>query len=167
MSRSLVLSLTALLAWLPGCGGAVTRDLLRNKDVVRRQHAQVWSHGDLAAIDELYAPDFICHFLVGPEWRGRAGVKQQVTLHRLSFPDWTEEVEDIVAESDRVVTRFRSSGTHRGEFQGIAPTGRRVTISEVAVYRVVNGQIAEQWGFPDVAGLLRQLEAPTTAPPVR
>jgi steroid delta-isomerase-like uncharacterized protein len=152
---------------LSGCGRSATEDLVRNKGVVRRQHTQVWSQGDLGAIDELYAPGFVCHFLVGPEWRGRVGVREQVTAHRRTFPDWTEEIEDIVAEGDRVVTRFRSSGTHRGEFQGIAPTGRRVTIAEVAVYCVVNGQIVEQWGFPDIAGLLRQLGTPDTTPPAR
>jgi steroid delta-isomerase-like uncharacterized protein len=158
-------AVVALFCVLPGC----TRDgqqVARNKEVVRRTHDLVWSKGNLSAIDELYAADFVCHFLVGPEWRGREGVREVVTNHRRSFPDWNEEIEDIIAEGDRVVTRFRSSGTHRGEFQGIPPTGRRVTISEVAIVRVVNGQIVEQWGFPDIAGLLQQLqpEEPPEAP---
>jgi predicted ester cyclase len=66
-------------------------------------------------------------------------------------------VEDVVAEGDRVVTRFTSSGTQLGEFQGVRATGRRVAISEVAVYRFAGGKIAEQWGFPDVLSLQRQL----------
>jgi len=157
MTRILVAGLAALAWMMPGCSQA-DRQLVQNKEVVRQAHERVWSQGDLAAIDELYAPDFVCHFLVGPEWRGREGVREAVTNHRRSFPDWKEEIEDIIAEGDRVVTRFRSSGTHRGEFQGIPPTGRRVMIPEVAIVRLVDGQIVEQWGFPDIAGLLRQLQ---------
>ena len=56
-----------------------------------------------------------------------------------------------------MVTRFRSHGTHKGEFQGLAPTGKRVEVAEVAIYRIENGKIVEQWGFPDILGLQRQL----------
>ena len=157
MKRSVITGLTTLACILPGCSRN-DHQLLQNKDVVRRVHDRVFSQGDLSAVDELYSADFVCHFLVGPEWRGREGVKEHVTDLRRAFPDWREEVVDIIAEGDRVVTRFRSSGTHRGEFQGIPPTERRVTVPEVAIFRLANGQIAEQWGFPDIAGLLRQLQ---------
>ena len=63
-------------------------------------------------------------------------------------------MDDIVAEGDRVVIRFTSTGTHRGAFAGIAPTGR------MAIVRVVGGKIVEQWGLPDLNGLLEQLRAP-------
>lgn len=77
------------------------------------------------------------------------GVRDFVGGHHRSFPDWSEQVLDIVADGDRVVTRYHSTGTHKGEFQGIAPTGRRVEIAEVSVHRVLGGKIVEQWGFPD------------------
>ena len=64
---------------------------------------------------------------------------------------------DIIAEGDKVVTRFRSNGTHEGEFKGIAPTGREVEIFEVCIYRIENGKIAEQWGFPDELSLRNQI----------
>jgi steroid delta-isomerase-like uncharacterized protein len=130
-----------------------------NKAVVRLQHEEVWSRGNFVIVDEIYAPDFVCNFVVGPEWRGREGIKQQVAEHRTSFPDWNEHIEDIIAEGDRVVTRFTSRGTHKGSFQGIAPTGNQVTIDEIAIYRIAEGKIAEQWGFPDQMGLLRQVGA--------
>ena len=130
-----------------------------NKAIVLLQHEEVWNKGNLAIVDEIYAPDFVCHFNVGPEWRGREGVRQQVTEHRAAFPDWKEHIEDIIAEGDRVVTRFTSQGTHKGVFQGIAPTDNQVTINEVAIYRISGGKIAEQWGFPDQMGLLRQVGA--------
>ena len=162
MTRKLAGSITVLGGLLVACTPS-GQQIAQNKDVVLRQHALVWSQGDLSVVDGLYTSDFVCHFLVGPEWRGRQGVRDQVTAHRTAFPDWREEVEDIVAENDRVVTRFRSSGTHRGEFAGLPPTGRRVEISEVAIYRLVDGQIAEQWGFPDITGLLSQLQGPSEA----
>jgi predicted ester cyclase len=111
---------------------------------VLRSEAELWSKGNLAVADELYSPDFVCHFIVGPEWRGVEGIKREVRRHRASFPDWNERVDDIVAEGDRVVIRFTSTGTQRGEFAGIAPTGRKVSIQEVAIYRVVRGEIVEQ-----------------------
>ena len=89
-----------------------------------------------------------------------------VTRHRTSFPDWTEHIEDIIAEGDRVVTRWTSRGTHQGEFEGIAPTGKQVTVAEVAIFRIANGKIAEQWGFPDIMALLRQVGAKPSGKPV-
>jgi predicted ester cyclase len=59
--------------------------------------------------------------------------------------------------SVQVVTRWTSRGTHQGEFEGIAPTGKQVTVAEVAIFRITEGKIAEQWGFPDVMALLRQV----------
>lgn len=80
-----------------------------------------------------------------------------VRKHRISFPDWNEKVDDVIAEGDRVVVRFTSTGTHLGEFEGIAPTGKKVRIQEVAIFRLADGKIVEQWGVPDLHGLLQQL----------
>lgn len=130
-----------------------------NKSIVRLQHEEVWSKGDLSLIDEIYSPSFICHFIVGPEWHGREGIRQAVTKHRAAFPDWEEHIEDIIADADKVVTRWTATGTHKGKFEGISPTGNQVTIAEVAIYRIADDKIAEQWGFPDIMGLLRQIGA--------
>lgn len=132
-----------------------------NKAIVQLQHDEIWSKGILALIDEIYAPNLVCHFIVAPEWRGPDGVKNQARPHRASFPDWNERGEDIMAEGARVVTRFISTGTHRGELAGIAPTGRKVRRQEVAIYRVVGNEIVERWGFPDIHGLMQQLQSPT------
>jgi steroid delta-isomerase-like uncharacterized protein len=131
--------------------------LEQNKEVIQRNTAEVWSRGNLNILEELYTPDFICHFIVGPEWRGYKGIRKAVSGHRTSFPDWIEQIVDIVAEGDRVAIRFRSRGTQKGEFNGIPPTGRKVDIFEVAIFRLENGRIAEQWGFPDIMGLRQQL----------
>jgi len=65
----------------------------------------------------------------------------------------------MIAENDRVVIRFTSTGTQQGEFAGIAPTGKRVSIQEVAIFRLSGGKIVEQWSMPDIHGLLEQLKA--------
>jgi len=142
----------------PGCGTPREESLLAaNKELVRRQTEEVWSKGNIAIIDEIHAPDFVGHFPFG-ESGGREELKQRVALHRAAFPDWTEQIEEFIAEGDRIVIRFTSRGTHRGEFRGISATGRSVRISEVAIYRIADGRIAEQWVFPDVGSLLAQLE---------
>jgi steroid delta-isomerase-like uncharacterized protein len=147
---------------LLGCSTRQAKTLADNKSVVLRSEAELWSKGNLAVADELYSPDYVCHFVVGPEWKGVQGIKDVVAQHRRSFPDWNEKVDDIIAEGDKVVIRFNSTGTHQGEFAGIAPTGKKVSIREVAIFRVVDGKIVEQWGMPDVHGLLQQLGTPTS-----
>jgi len=149
-------------ASVSGCVAPQGTDLSRNKEIVLRSEAELWSKGNLTVADELYSPDFVCHFIVGPEWRGLEGIKDVVRSHRTSFPDWHERVDDIIAEDDRVVIRFTSTGTQLGEFQGIPPTGRKVSIQEVAIFRVVDGKIVEQWGMPDIHGLMEQLNASNT-----
>lgn len=134
-------------------------DAVENRAVVLRTIAEIWSRGNLQAADALYAADFVCHNLVGPEWRGISGIKGAVESHRMAFPDWQEHVDDIVVEGDRVAVRFTASGTHKGFFAGIPATGRKVTVKEVSFYRLSGGKIVEQWGMPDINGMRTQLRA--------
>jgi steroid delta-isomerase-like uncharacterized protein len=127
-----------------------------NKKLILKQHAEIWSKGNIALCDEMYTEDFICHFWGGPDWFGPQGVKERVANIRRAFPDWREEVEDIIAEDDKVATRFTSY--HMGEFQGIPATSKQVAVGEVAIFRISEGKIAEQWVFHDIAGLRAQLQ---------
>lgn len=161
MKINLILSLLAI-AVVSG-GAAQPPETAQNKAIVMRSEVELWSRGNLAVADQLYSPDFVGHFVVGPEWKGVEGIKREVRGHRLSFPDWKKTVDDIIAEGDRVVIRFHSTGTHRGTFAGIAPTGRKVAIREIAIYRLAHGKIVEQWGMPDLHGLLTQLQSPVGA----
>jgi len=157
MKRIILLAVTFFMFFVSGCDKQGTSQLEDNKALVRRQHEQVWSKGNLAVVEEIYDPDFVCHFPVGPEWRGPEGVKKMVTRHRTAFPDWKERIEDIIVEGDKVVTRFISRGTHEGKFMGIPATGKKVRIVEVAIFRIADGKIAEQWSFLGLQGLRRQL----------
>jgi steroid delta-isomerase-like uncharacterized protein len=162
MKTLLVACVTFIAASVVGCSTRPNSTLSGNKAIILRSEAELWSRGNLAVADELYSTDFICHFVGGTEWKGTSGIKGQVAGHRDAFPDWNENVDDIIAEGDRVVIRFTSTGTQRGEFAGMAPSGKKVTIQEAAIYRVVAGKIVEQWGFPDSQSLMQQLMAPAT-----
>ena len=113
----------------------------------------------MTELDKILAPDFVCHFINGIEWKGIEGAKNSITSHRKSFPDWKEEIVDMVSEGDKVVTRYKSTGTQQGTFNGLDATGKKVTIYETSIYRIANGKIAEQWGFPDALSLNNQPES--------
>jgi len=88
---------------------------------------------------------------------GTAGIKQFISIYRTAYPDTHFTVEDQVAEGDKVATRWTATGTHRGELMGIAPTGKRVTVTGIAITRVTNGKIVETWNNFDALGQLQQL----------
>ena len=110
------------------------------------------------AADELYAPGYVGHDPSNPEdIRGLEAAKQAAADYRQAFPDLQVTVEDLIAEGDKVVARLRFRGTHRGELEGIAPTGRRVDCTGIVVSRMEGGKIAEDWANFDDLGMMRQL----------
>lgn len=115
-----------------------------NKAMVRRLLEAI-NTGNMDVVDELFSP----------EVAGQA--KQNYTAFRSAFPDWREEIVDVVAEEDKVVGRFKCSGTNRGEMMGIAPTGRHMEVDEVYFLRVENGKFVEFWGLEDNLARMRQL----------
>ncbi len=153
---TLILAMTGLLF---GFTDPADTNYDGNVQAVIQQHTQVWSKGEVDLIPRIYARDYVGHFPGGEVVRGREGIRSLVESHRKSFPDWREVVVETISEGDRVASRYRSTGTHRGEFLGISPTGNVVEVAEVSVYRMVDGQIAEQWAFPDVVSLQQQLSA--------
>ena len=148
-------------ATVSACSQKPNPGLPDNKAIVLRSETELWSKGDLAVADQLYSPGFLCHFVAGSEWKGIQDLKRQIATTRAAFPDWNERVDDILVEGDRVAIRFTSTGTQQGEFEGMAPTGRKVSIREAAFFRVANGKIVEQWGFADSQALMQQLMSPT------
>ncbi|MEL0457517.1 ester cyclase [Flavobacteriaceae bacterium SZ-1-7] len=153
-----ILLLTASILFYSCSSNTKQTNLDANRDVVKKYH-EVWSNGQVNELDKILAPDFVCHFIDGIEWIGIEGANSSITSHRKSFPDWNEEIVDMISEGNKVVTRFKSTGTQLGAFNGLDPTGKKVTIYETAIYRIANGKIAEQWGFPDALSLNNQLEA--------
>lgn len=129
----------------------------RNKERVASIYAICWYQGDMEKIDELFAQDVKHdHFL--PGWpSGREGFKELVRFWRNAFPDIHEEALDLIADGEKVASRFRLRGTHRGDFYGIPGTGRKVGILGAEVFRIQNGMVTEYIYHEDTLGLFFQL----------
>ena len=128
-----------------------------NKSLVRRAMAAANSGWDPQVMAPFFAADY--RYLRSGQWTDMHGMRQALTRYDVGFPDRLFVIEDMIAEGDKVVVRYTWHGTHRGEFLGVAPTGREVTFRGTIVRRVVAGKIVEDWGVSDQLGLLRQIGA--------
>ena len=130
----------------------------QSKALVERFFTDTWVKGNLNAWDEL--PEDLVFWSFGTKIEGRENWMQAfVRPMSKGFPDLSVEPEFIVAEDDKVVVRWLGTGTHTGEFRGIAPTGKSISIAGVAIYRVADGKIVEGWSQADTFALLTQIGA--------
>ena len=130
-----------------------------NKTVVLRFLDEAYNKQNLAVGDELLATDFVAHSPDG-DMEGIQAWKQFATnVFLAAFPDLRCTVADTVAEGDKVVARWEVQGTHRGNLGAIAPTGKKVEITGIAIYRLAGGKIVEAWAENDRLGLMRQVGA--------
>jgi predicted ester cyclase len=132
-----------------------------NKGIVRRMIDEILNgQGNPDVADELFAPYYVGHNPASPvDTRGPEGVKGFASMFRSAFPDVHFSVEDQVAEGDKVVTRWRGSGTHRGDLFGIAPTGKGASFVGITINRIEGGKVAEEWQIFDALGMMQQLGA--------
>lgn len=131
-----------------------------NKAIIRRWLDEGWTKRNLAVADELIDSNFTVHGAGGQAVpSGPEGVKQLVIEWRTGFPDGQMIIDDLFAEEDKVVIRMTWRGTHKGEFYGIAPTGKQVNVTSIGIDRVANGKIVEGWGEVDMLGMYQQLGA--------
>lgn len=131
----------------------------QTRHLVTAVHA-AWSGQGLADLPKILTPDFQCHLPKGwglPDLIGPDAMAAAIRDHRLSFPDWTETITDLIVEGDRAASRFTATATHLGPFEGHAPTGRRISVDEIAFFRLSQGRIAEQWFLSDDLALHAQL----------
>jgi steroid delta-isomerase-like uncharacterized protein len=136
-----------------------------NKALVRRFWEQVWNQGDLLAIDEMVAPEFV-KYVPGRPMRGIQALKDWIAMSRTGAPDLRFTIEQEVAEGDAVATRWSARGTHSGPLLGIPATGKVVTMSGINIFRIANGKITEDRTAEDTLGLLQQLGViPPMGPP--
>jgi steroid delta-isomerase-like uncharacterized protein len=127
--------------------------------LVRRFYAEVWNRWDDAAVDDLLDEDFVFRGSLGDEVRRRDGFRGYRDKIRAAFPDFHNQVVDLVADGERAAARLRYSGHHRGEVLGIAATGALVTYSGAAFFSARDGRLLQVWVLGDVDGLRRQLGA--------
>jgi steroid delta-isomerase-like uncharacterized protein len=128
-----------------------------NKAVARRSIEEIWNKGDLAVVQELLASGYVHHVAGAETVRSSEGMGQFVTAFRSAFPDLTFTIEDQIAGADKVLTYWTGRGTHQGELQGIAPTGKQITITGMTLERIVNGKVVEGWAEFDALGMMQQL----------
>jgi steroid delta-isomerase-like uncharacterized protein len=126
-----------------------------NKDLARRS----WEATDNPdVIDEVYAPDVVWHVPDQEDVRGIEEAKQFIGMYQTAFPDMSATVEDVVAEGDKVVTRWTIRGTHQGEIEEFGPpTGRQVEAPGITIHRFEGGKIVEEWNSWDNLSFMQQL----------
>jgi steroid delta-isomerase-like uncharacterized protein len=138
----------------------------QSKAIARRYLEDVFAGGELDAIPELFAPDYVEHDPASEgEIRGHDAVRRDLASYQNALAGIEITVEDQIAEDDRVATRATLRATHVEELFGIEPTGARVTVTGIVIHHVVAGRLAEGWWNWDTLGLLRQLGALPAAQP--
>jgi steroid delta-isomerase-like uncharacterized protein len=128
-----------------------------NKAIARRYIQDVWDKGDFDAEKELVADNIVQYLPGQPPAPGLEAHHQLLTMFLNAFPDWHGPLEDVIAEGDKVTTRWTFHGTHQGELFGIPATGKQVTLTGMGIYRIENGKIVELWTNFDQLGMLQQL----------
>ena len=152
------LGLLQQIGVIPSESVPISTSTEENKAIVARYFNEILNQGKLEVIDEIMSPNFAFRIPTLPEpIRGPEGMKQFVTGLRNGFPDIHFTVEREAAEGDKVASRWRILGTHKGEFLGVSPTGNCVEDQGVDIFRIANGKIAEIWVNENDLGLMQQL----------
>lgn len=159
----------AMLACLATGAPAAAADLEANKALVRNFYEEMWNKHQPSAADRFVATNFIEHNPRLPQ--GLAGRKEFVGKVLAAFSDYHGEVEAVMAEGDRVVTRVRWTGTNDGPYEGRPPTGKKLVFSTSDFFRIEDGKIAEHWDVVETLaravalGLVSPPTAPAPTPP--
>lgn len=124
-----------------------------NKAVVHSMY-EVFNKHNPALLDEIIAPDYVDHTL---QLQGLEQWKQILTLLLKGFPDLHPTIEGIIAEGDKVLVHAKVTGTHTGEYRGIAPTGKKIMFRYSSIWRIVDGKIAERETVYDILDLYKKL----------
>jgi steroid delta-isomerase-like uncharacterized protein len=136
-----------------------TQEEQKNKQVVR-QFFELLDRHDTDRIGQLLVSSTNYSFHIGGmpsvDWNEHKGI---LTSFNNAFPDLHHEIEDMVAERNKVAIRLNVTGTHKGEFQGIPPTGKKLSLYEMGFITIIDGKITEGWISADTMGLLQQLGA--------
>jgi len=135
-------------------------EVAANKALFKRFHDAA-NTGDIEslanAIDELVAPDAVVRTPLPIDVTGAEALKHIWAMLFSVYPDIHVTVEDLIAEGDKVVARNTVTGTHRGEFMGVAATGKSVTYNEIFIFRFADGRVVETWGVVDVLAQMKQI----------
>jgi len=166
MNRTIAVFWLAVLAIIAGCERQPidrTEDIGdENKALVRRWIEEGFNRQNLAVVDELIAEQFS----VNGQTIGRDGLRMSMSRHLMGFPDLRVTIDDILAEGSKVGVWYTAEGTHRGQFEGIPATGKRVKWSGFDLLTVEHGKITQARFISDFFGLMTQLGAQPQSPEV-
>jgi steroid delta-isomerase-like uncharacterized protein len=126
------------------------------RDLGRRWFEEVWNQGQREAIAEMLAPEGVIHD-GGTDTRGPEGFYPFYERIRATFPDLHVDVEDTIAEGDKVCVRWSCTAKHTGDGLGIAPTGVTIHVTGISILRVAGGKLAEGWQNWDMLGMMEQI----------
>ncbi|MFB9948667.1 ester cyclase [Rhizobium puerariae] len=136
-----------------------------SKKVIHDYYRRVWEDGDVSAIPALFAPGYVNHAGARGTLKGPEGILANYRSLKDAFPDVAFTLDLVISEGSRVCAYYTMTGTHKGTFMNIAPTGNAVKVPGIGIYEVRNGMIVESWVVRDSLVLLRQLGADVTARP--
>ena len=128
-----------------------------NIAIVRKFFEVGPSKGDLVAADALLHPEFSLHTPLPTPGPGIPAMNNVITTCRAAFHGLHVTIDDIMADGDKVTARFTARGMHNGEFMGLPPTGKAITMTGIEIFRIKDGKIAELWGEANLMGLMQQL----------
>jgi steroid delta-isomerase-like uncharacterized protein len=144
----------------------IQREATMDHAATMRRAYDLISAGDLDGFGDLIADDFVEHEETPGLEPTREGVLEFFRMYRAAFPDLSMEPQDVISSGDKVVARVRASGTHQGEFMGLAATGRSVDVQLIDIIRFGDDGLAhEHWGVVDVLAMMQQLGAVPDGPP--
>ncbi len=140
-----------------------------NKAIIRRMTEEFYNQGTIERADDFFADTYVHHDPASPHVRDRDGLKETVRAFRAGCPDLHITTDDLVAEGDQVTKRWTIHATHTSDLAGLPPTGKRIALSGLELFRLADGKIVECWTAYDNLSLLQQLGAiptPEQAQPV-
>lgn len=143
----------------------ITMSLEDNKELVMRL-CEVFNTGNLNEIEEVATADLVLHHATDREVTPREMYKQSFVVVRNAFPDIHMVIDDLFGEGDKVACRWTITGTHKGAYQGIPPTNKKLVFSGNNIFRIADGKVAEIWSRYNTLGMMQQLGViPPMGPP--
>ena len=130
----------------------------KNKALVRKFFEEAWGKGNLAAVAEFMATDYVAHHVPSGLPPGAEGLKQLIAAYRTAFPDLKSNLNDIFGKGDRVAFRWSVSGTHLGDWFGVSPTGDHVATTGITIFRIDGGKVVEGWTSIDLTPSEEELQ---------
>lgn len=130
-----------------------------NKERVRRMEDELFNKRNLDAIDEFISPDYVLRTAAEGMPNDREAIRESIAMYVNAFSDLHISVDELIAEGDRVVGVFTFTGTHDGDLAGMSPTQRSISVRQIAMYRIEDGKVVEEWEVSDQMGLMQQIGA--------